>query len=140
MKNIAITIAAVLTLIGCSPEEQVVDAEPIVDLLVSELSWRQTNYIPIDDSYIEVGFLFNYDESNNLEVRLTVIGSGQQECYETILLSNFEASVFNDKVVLVFDNGTITFTTDGRYVYAKSSTSNDFNEYAPDLTPICNSI
>lgn len=139
MKNIIITITAVLSLIGCSPQEDTT----IADLLTREVSWMNESK--------EYGKAFEYNQEG--ELMSLMIFRNNDECYYKGVVCNLVATELTlNSFILYMRNDcnpanegdidyTITYTFEGDYLKEYDGKDNKSYYYQPDSTTIiCNLI
>ena len=139
MRNTILTIVAVLTLIGCSPEEQTGYEQSISSILTSETSWLSE---PIDDGDggFKWGFTFRSNDYGSLDFSSLFQQMYYSECLQrSTLEGNPTIEVYNDRVVMTFeDNNLLTFIIEDNLLKIVASEGDIF--FIPDsVTLLCES-
>ena len=137
MKKVLITIAAVLTLIGCSPEEQTGYEQSISSTLTSETSWLSDTMGSGDGEYI-FGYTFRSNDNGNLDFSALIQQPMYDECLKRIgLEGNPTIEVYRDRVVMTTEyNQSFTFTIEGSLLKMNTDEGDIF--FKPDsLTLLC---
>tara|TARA_R110000796_G_scaffold47143_1_gene113562 strand:- start:23 stop:445 length:423 start_codon:yes stop_codon:yes gene_type:complete len=139
MKKLLITFAAVLTLIGCSPEEQSGFEQSISSTLTSQTSWLSDMIGGEDNEYI-FGYTFRSNDNGSLDFSALIQQPRSEDCLKRIgLVGNPTIEVYIDRVVMTTeDNQSFTFTIEGNLL--KMTTDQGYIFFKPDsVTLQCDS-
>jgi hypothetical protein len=116
MKNIIITIAAVLTLIGCSPEEQTGYEQSISNILTSEAVWLADLRNDDAGNELRFGYAFKDSDSGSLEYKIIAdYTADNNECLQLLDVDNTTSvDVYRDRIVITLEgNQSFTLTMVG---------------------------
>jgi len=115
MRRVILTIVAVLTLIGCSPEEQTGYEQSISNILTSEAVWLADLRNEGFGEY-RFGHVFKDSDSGSLEYKIIIdYTADNSECLQPIEVANtISVDVYRDRVVITLEgNQSYTLTMVG---------------------------
>ena len=138
MRKIILTIAAVLTLIGCSPEDNTLSVE---NLLTREISWMSNSE--------DFGKGFYYNQDGELMITNIFKPSPELDCYINIFSCNqVGTEIIGDSLVVYMSNNcdpnndgdvdyTLTLTVEGSVLKMSRDNGEVYYYYADSTTIIC---